>query len=100
MVYLLAQAVGLAAPVFSIQGRDAGDGFGYLSFQAAAENRVRALSDSSQVARLAAVQASGNRLFLALEALAPGSLTLDLYAGPANGPFAAGEPVTIIVATQ
>ena len=96
-VAVLVQASGITAPVFSVQGRDAGEGFGYLSFQATAENRVRALSDSSQVARARSVQASGNHLLLTLEALAPGAIVLDLYAGPANGPFVAGEPLTITI---
>ncbi|MBL8057957.1 MAG: hypothetical protein JNK29_14730 [Anaerolineales bacterium] len=94
---VLVQANGISAPIFSLQGRDAGDGFGYLSFQATAENRVRALSANSQVVRVAGIQASGDQLYLTLDALAPGAIVFDVYAGSATGPFIAGEPLTLTV---
>lgn len=85
-----------ARPEFRLQGQDA-DGTGFFGVEARGDNQLRGLFNGSDRLSLSAVQASGGRLLLTLEARAPGAVTLRLSAAP---PFPAVSAAPLTIAIQ
>lgn len=81
---------------FRVDGRDA-EGFGTFGVLARAENQTRDLFNNSATLSLVTVQASGTRLYLILEATAPGSANVTVSVAPPY-PAVSAEPLTIVVA--
>ncbi|MBP7692580.1 MAG: hypothetical protein KA764_11710 [Anaerolineales bacterium] len=93
---VLAEASGLAEPIFAVQAQDQ-EGFGGFSLRVKAENQWQGDLTGSQVVTITAVQASGQRLLITLTGSAAGRVDLRILAGSAAGPFVEAEALTLTI---
>ena len=83
--------------MLSAVDRDVGTGHERRFFGRKIGNQTRDLFNNSATLNLVTVQASGTRLYLILEATAPGSANVTVSVAPPY-PAVSAEPLTIVVA--
>jgi hypothetical protein len=94
-VGLHAQVTNAANAQFTVQGRDA-DGTQSFYVEAMPTNRTRGWYSSRTTLDLVSVQVSGSWLYAEMRALAPGSVEIEISAGPLY-PALHADPLTITV---